>query len=88
MKPVLSILSLVFGFQLGSFNPYTNLFVYRRNFYDKRMAQEVGAECLGDEWKVIIKHSLDNFSEHLKAGYELVKKKCGAVFFLRNSRFK
>ena len=23
-----------------------------RNFYDKRMSQEVSAECLGDEWKV------------------------------------
>merc|ERR1712223_2034022 len=22
-----------------------------RNFYDKRMSQEVSAECLGDEWK-------------------------------------
>lgn len=25
----------------------------RRNFYEKRMAQEVNAECLGDEWKVV-----------------------------------
>jgi hypothetical protein len=23
-----------------------------RTFYEKRMAQEVSAECLGDEWKV------------------------------------
>jgi hypothetical protein len=32
----------------------SKLFAYRRNFYDKRMAQEVGAECLGDEWKVSV----------------------------------
>ena len=25
-----------------------------RTFYEKRMAQEVSAECLGDEWKVSV----------------------------------
>lgn len=25
-----------------------------RTFYEKRMSQEVSAECLGDEWKVCV----------------------------------
>lgn len=30
------------------------LYFIRRSFYDKRMAQEVDAGCLGDEWKVML----------------------------------
>ena len=30
----------------------TFVYNYSRNFYDKRIAAEVSAECLGEEWKV------------------------------------
>ena len=39
-----------------------------RSFYEKRMAQEVGAECLGDEWKVRL--VVPVFIEHPSAADE------------------